>query len=169
MLIFNRAAWEQKNLQSLKANYAAAGARNPLEALKPLYQQADELRAKIERDAATRTWTQPAYKDAALEGMVRAAYPKEFPGVRVLKTGMTYATWKAYNDTSLVGSTSEYKIYRIDWDKYRQKDGLALVQMPGQQLCQIRNFTLEQVRNGASFGAAKLLGVGRGGIFVKCP
>lgn len=168
-LVFDRTAWQQKELKGVQEAYTKAGEQIPAELLAPLFKQADELKAKIEQDAAARGWKQPAYKDAALEGLVRAAYPKQFPGVQLLKTGMTYATWKAYDDTSLVSSYSEYKVYRVDRDKYRQKDGLALARLPNQTLCQIRNFTLEQVRNGAAFGAAHVAGIGRGGIFVKCP
>lgn len=167
-LVYDRAAWQQKELRGVQESYAKAGEQIPAEILAPLFKQADELKAKIEQDALARSWQQPAYKDAALEGLVRAAFPKQYPGVQVLKTGMTYATWKAYDDTSLVSIHTGYKLYRVDRDKYRQKDGLALVRLPGQTLCQIREFTLEQVRNGAAFGAARVAGIARGGVFVKC-
>lgn len=168
-LIFARAAFQQKQLKGVQASYAKAGEKIPAEILAPIFKQADELKEKIERDAATRSWTQPAYKDAALEGLVKAAYLKDFPGVRIFKTGMTYATWKAYDDTSLVRADTDVKIYKYERDKYRRKDGLILVQLPGQPLCQIRNFTLEQTRTGASFGAARAVGTAKGGIFVRCP
>lgn len=167
-LMYDRAAWQQKELKGVQESYSKAGGQIPADTLAPLFKQADELKSKVERDAAARSWQQPAYHDAALEGMARAAFAKQYPGVQVLKTGMTYATWKPYDDTSLVSIHTEYKLYRVDRDKYRQKDGFALVRLPGQALCQIREFTLEQVRNGAAFGAARVAGIARGGVFVKC-
>lgn len=169
MLVYDRAAWERNNLQTAAKRYAEIGEKTPENALSSADETISELKAKIEQDAAGRSWKQPEYKDAALEALVRAAYQKQFPAIKILKTGMTYATWKAYDDTALVGSNSEYKFYRLDRDKYRQKDGLALVQMPNQTLCQIRVFTLQQTRTGAAFGGAKVAGIGRGGTFVKCP
>lgn len=169
MLVFDRTAFQQKQLKGVQSSYAKAGEKIPEDILAPIFKQADELKEKIERDAQTRSWTQPAYKDVALENLVKAVYLKAFPGVKIFKTGMTYATWKAYDDTSLVRADTDVKIYKYERDKYRRKDGLILVQLPGQPLCQIRNFTLEQTRTGASFGAARAVGTAKGGIFVRCP
>jgi len=82
---------------------------------------------------------------------------------------MTYTTWKAFDDTSLVGQGTGYKVYRTEFDKNRYKNGKALVKLPNQPFCQIRNFSLQQTRTGAAYSAAKVAGLGDKGIFVKCP
>jgi hypothetical protein len=170
MLLYDRTAWEQKELASAAKKYADVGEKMPPDLLASLDEKVAELKAKIEEDAQTRHWTQPDYKDAAFEAIVRSAYPKQFPGVKVYKTGMTYATWKAEDDTSLVGSGTGYKVYRTTKDAYRFKLGLALVKLPNQPLCQIRDFEFHQDKTGAGYSAAKLyLPLGYTGIFVKCP
>ncbi|CAN5532548.1 hypothetical protein BH10ACI3_BH10ACI3_18500 [soil metagenome] len=170
MLLYDRAAWEQKELQKIKKSYADAGETMPPSLLAPLDAKVDELKAQIERDAPTRSWTQPPYTDAALEAMARNAYPTQSPGVKVYKTGMLFTTWKAENDTSLIGQTSDYKLYRTTIGAYRYKLGLALVKLPNQPFCQIRDFQVQQDKAGAGYTAAKLhRPLGYTGIFVKCP
>lgn len=170
MLVYDRPAWEQKNAGLIRKQYAAKGETMPPDAFAALYKKADELKAQIERDAPTRNWTQPRYNDAALEAIARGAYPANFPGIKVFKTGMTFTTWKAQDDTSLVGSGTDYKVYRTTKDAYRFKLGLALVKLPNQPFCQIRDFEFHQDKAGAGFSAAKLhLPLGYTGIFVNCP
>lgn len=170
MLLYDRAAWEQKEFQSIKKTYADAGESVPPNLFASLDEKVDELKAQIERDAPTRSWQQPPYTDAGLEAMARKAYPAQHPGVKVFKTGMTFTTWKAMDDTSLVGSGTDYKLYRTTKDAYRYKLGLALVKLPNQPFCQIRDFQVQQDKAGAGFSAAKLhLPLGYAGIFVKCP
>jgi hypothetical protein len=170
MLLYDRAAWEQKELQNIKKTYADAGESVPPNLFAGLDEKVNELKAQIERDAPTRSWTQPPYTDAALEGMARRAYPAQSPGVKVFKTGMTFTTWKAMDDTSLVGSGTDYKLYRTTKGAYRYKLGLALVKLPNQPFCQIRDFQVQQDKAGAGYSAARLhLPLGYTGIFVKCP
>ncbi|MGZ8845716.1 MAG: hypothetical protein ACXW3C_04550 [Pyrinomonadaceae bacterium] len=170
MLLYDRAAWEQKELQNIKKTYADAGESVPPNLFASLDEKVNELKAQIERDAPTRSWTQPPYTDAALEAMARRAYPAQSPGVKVFKTGMTFTTWKAMDDTSLVGSGTDYKLYRTTKGAYRYKLGLALVKLPNQPFCQIRDFQVQQDKAGAGYTAAKLhLPLGYTGIFVKCP
>lgn len=170
MLLYDRAAWEQKEFQSIKRSYADAGEPVPPNLFAGLDNKVNEFKAHIERDAPTRSWTQPPYTDAALEGMARKAYPAQHPGVKVFKTGMTFTTWKAMDDTSLVGSGTDYKLYRTTKGAYRYKLGLALVKLPNQPFCQIRDFQVQQDKAGAGYSAPKLhLPLGYTGIFVKCP
>ena len=170
MLLYDRAAWEQKEFQNIRKQYADAGESVPPNLFAALDEKVNELKAQIERDAPTRSWTQPPYTDAALEGMARRAYPAQSPGVKVFKTGMTFTTWKAMDDTSLVGSGSDYKLYRTTQGAYRYKLGLALVKLPNQPFCQIRDFQVQQDKAGAGYSAARLhLPLGYTGIFVKCP
>ncbi|MCY7345936.1 MAG: hypothetical protein LH614_06905 [Pyrinomonadaceae bacterium] len=164
MLLFERAAWEQKHLQTTSKRYAGAGVKMPPEIIKPLDAKVAELKAKIEKEAPTRSWTQPNFKDAALEASARSRYAANVPGTKVFKTGMTYTTWVARDDKSYIGDG----IYRITPGAYRFKLGLALIQIPNRPFCQIRDFQVTQHRAGAGYGAAKA-SVGSTGIFVKCP
>ena len=126
------------------------------------------MKAKIEEDVKTRVWEQPNFKDAALEALARKEFPTDLPGVKVLKTGMTFTTWKAMDDTSFIGSQGDVRFYRITPGAYRFKLGLALVQLPNRPYCQIREFQATQHKAGAGYGAAKA-SIGGAGIFVKCP
>lgn len=167
-LIYDRAAWEKQTTDRIRKKYAAAGETMPIDSFAALYKKADELKAQIERDAATRSWTQPKYTDAALEALARRQVPIDSPGTKVLKTGMDYTTWEVRDEKSFVGSDSNYKYYKITPGAYRFKRGLALVQVPNQPFCQIRDFILTQHKAGAGYGAAKA-SVSGTGIFVKCP
>ena len=169
-LLYDRAAWEAKELTTAMKIYADAGTVIPADAYAKLDEKVAELKAKIDRDAPTRSWTQPQYSDPASEAMARRAYPSQFPGIKVFKTGMTYTTWKAMDDTSLAGSGTGYKIYKTTIGAYRYKLGLALVKLPNQPFCQIRDFQVQQDRKGAGYSAPRLnLPLGYTGIFVKCP
>ena len=169
ILLYERAAWEQKQLRTAMKKFTDVGEPMPPSFLAPLNEKVDELKAKIDAEAPSRSWEQPPYSDAALEAMVKRAYPGQFPGVKVLKTGMTYTTWKAFDDTSLVGQVGDYKVYTIEKDKNRYKNGEALVKLPNRPFCQIRDFSIQQTRTGASYSAAKIFTLGTSGIFVKCP
>ena len=168
MLLYDRAAWEQKKLKFAKEIYADAGAEMPMKMFAPLNEKADELKAKIESDAPNRSWKQPNFKDAALEALARREVPTDFPGAKVFKTGMDDTTWKVRDDTSLVGSGTGYKLYRTTKGAYRFKLGSALIKLPNQPFCQIREFQVTQYKAGAGFGAAKAWIAGIG-VFVKCP
>jgi hypothetical protein len=83
---------------------------------------------------------------------------------------MTFATWKAEDDTSLVSQGTDYKVYRTTKGAYRYKLGLALVKLPNQPYCQVRDFQFNQYKAGAGYGAAKLTEpIAYSGMFVKCP
>lgn len=168
MMLFERAAWEQKNLQTTRKRFASVGETIPPEVLKPLDEKVAELKAKIEQDALNRSWTQPNFKDVALEALGRREIPTDFPGAKVFKTGMTYTTWEARDTTTYVGSDSKFRFYRITPGAYRYKRGLVLVQLPNRPFCQIREFQVTQYKAGAGYGAAKASG-SLAGIFVKCP
>ncbi len=167
-LLYDRAAWEQSILPAMRKYYLDANAVVPPEILKPLEEKTAELRAKIEREAPTRGWTQPSYADAALEAVIRRQSLTDFPGIKILKIGMDFTTWVARDDKSYVGSDSKFKYYRITPGAYRFKRGLALVKLPNQPFCQVKNFQLTQYKAGAGYGAAKPT-ISGGGTFVKCP
>ncbi len=165
-LLYDRAAWDQKHLAAMNKHYLDAGGVSP-ELFKPLDEKVAELKAKIEQDALNRSWTQPNYKDAALEALGRREVPTDFPGAKVFKTGMTYTTWEVRDTTTYVGSDSKFRFYRITPGAYRYKRGLVLVQLPNRPFCQIREFQITQYKAGAGYGAAKASG-SLAGIFVKC-
>lgn len=168
MLVFNRAAWEQTYLKNLKKKYADIGEVMSPEIFQPLDEFVARMKAKIETDAATREWEKPNFTDAALEALGKRKIAAEFPGSQILKTGMTYTTWKEIDTRTLLGSDSTWKYYKITPGAYRFKQGLALVKMPNSRFCQVREFQVTQQKAGRGFGAAKA-SVGGAGIFVKCP
>lgn len=168
MLLYERAAWETTYLKNLKKQYANTGAVWSPEVLKPLDEFAAQTKAKIESDAAQRDWEKPNFTDAALEALAKRRLAADFPGAQILKTGMTFTTWKEMDTKSLIGSDSTWKYYKITPGAYRYKMGLALVKMPNRPGCQIREFQVTQQKAGAGFGAARA-SLGGAGIFVKCP
>ncbi len=140
----------------------------PPEVLKPLDEYAAGIKEKIESDASEREWEKPHFTDAALEALAKSRFAVDFPGAQVLKTGMTFTTWKVEDTKSFVGSDSNWKYYKITPGAFRYKLGLALIKMPNRPMCQIRGFQLTQHKAGAGYGAAKA-SVAEAGIFVKCP
>lgn len=168
ILVFDRAAWERTYLKNLKKKYTDIGEVMSPEVLQPLDEYVARLKAKIESDATTREWENPNFTDAALEALAKRRIAADFPGAQILKTGMTFTTWKEMDTESLAGTAGNWRFYKITPGAYRYKMGLALVKMPNRPLCQIREFQVTQQKAGAGFGAAKA-SLGGAGIFVKCP
>lgn len=168
LLLYERAAWEQMYLKNLKKKYTERGAVMSPEVFKPLDEYAAAKKEKIESDAAQREWEKPNFTDAAMEALAKRRFAVDFPGIQVLKTGMTFTTWKEMDKTSLIGSDSTWKYYKTTPGAYRYKLGLALIKMPNRPMWQIRGFQLTQHKAGGGFGAAKA-SVAEAGIFVKCP
>lgn len=168
MLLYERAAWEQTYLKNLKKTYTENGAVMSPEVLKPLDELVAAKKEKIETDAAGREWEKPHAADAALEALAKRRFAVDFPGSQVLKTGMTFTTWKVEDTKSYVGSDSTWRYYKITPGAFRYKMGRALVKLPNRPLCQVREFQITQAKAGAGFGAAKA-SIAVAGIFVKCP
>lgn len=139
-----------------------------LEVLKPLDEFVARMMGKIESDAATREWEKPDFTDAALEALGKRKIAAEFPGAKVLKTGMTSTTWAVRDSATFIGSDKNFRFYRITPGAYRYKEGLVLVQLPNRPFCQVRAFQVIQYKSGAGYGAAKAVGSDTG-LFVKCP
>lgn len=104
MLLYERAAWEKQNLQNLKKQYAKTGMVMSPDALKPLDDFVAQTKAKIESNEAQREWEKPHAADAAMEALAKRRFAADFPGAQVLKTGMTFATWKEMDTKSLAGA-----------------------------------------------------------------
>ena len=167
-LIYDRAAWEKKNIEYIRKKYAAAGETMPADAFAALYKIADELKAKIEADAPTRSWEQSKFKDAALEGVVKRRIAADYPGGQVLKIGLDSANWSLRDGKENIGSNSSGTQYYLRIKgAYRIRTGRALVRLPNQSFCQIRYIELIQSKKGAGFEAAWAM-VETRGKFVKC-
>jgi hypothetical protein len=168
VLIYDRAGWEQANVGKIKKEYTDEGETLPAAAFSPLYKIADEVKAKIAADVATRTWKQPRFSDAALEALGRRELAGDFPGAKAIRIGMTYTTWEVRDESTFVGSDSVWRYYRITPGSYRYKNGELLAQLPNRPFCQMREFTVTQRKAGGGYGAAKAYG-STAGTFVKCP
>lgn len=168
MLIYDRAAWEQKTAANIRKEYSVEAETMPVDAFAPLYKIADEVKAKIAADVETRSWKQPKYSDAAFEALGRRELAGDFPGATVSRIGMTYTTWEVRDESTFVGSDSVWRYYRITPGAYRYKNGELLAQLPNRPFCQVREFTVTQRKAGGGYGAAKAYG-STAGTFVKCP
>jgi len=167
--LFDRAAWERELLPVMRKYYLDPNAAFPLELLKPHEEKIAELKAKIEQDAQDKSWTEPKSKDAASEAAARRKFAAAFPGVKVLKTGMTDSTWAVQDSKTEIASTNTgWRLYRVNKGAYRYRSGRALIQLPNQPFCQIREFEVTQYKAGAGYGAAQPW-VADTGKFVKCP
>lgn len=167
-LLFDRAAWESKILPSMRKYYLDSNATISPEIIKPLDEKAAELKSQIEQDAQTKSWTAPKSQDAASEAAARRKFSATFPGVKVLKTGMTDSSWLVQDSKTEIASTNTgWRLYRVNKGAYRYRSGRALIQLPNQPYCQIREFEVTQYKAGAGYGAAQPW-VADTGRFVKC-
>lgn len=166
--LFDRAAWERELLPAMRKYYLDPNAAFPTELLKPHEEKIAELKAKIEQDAQTKDWTEPKTKDAASEAAARRKFAAAFPGVKVLKTGMTDSTWAVQDSKTEIASTNTgWRLYRVNKGAYRYRSGRALIQLPNQPFCQIREFEVTQYKSGGGYGAGQPW-VADTGRFVKC-
>ncbi len=166
--LFERAAWEQSLLPAMRKYYLDPNAAFPTELLKPHDAKIAELKGKIEQDAQTKSWTEPKSKDAASEAAARRKFAAEFPGAKVLKTGMTDSNWAVMDSKTEIASTNTgWRLYRVNKGAYRYRSGRALIKLPNQPYCQIREFEVTQYKSGAGYGAAQPW-VADTGRFVKC-
>lgn len=166
--LFDRAAWEQSLLPAIRKYYLDPNAVFPTELLKPHEAKITELKAKIEQDALTKSWAEPKTQDAALEAAARRKFSADLPGVKVLKTGMTDSTWAVMDSKTEIASTNTgWRLYRINKGAYRYRTGRALIQLPNQAFCQIREFEVTQYKAGAGYGAANAW-IADTGRFAKC-
>ncbi len=166
--LYDRAAWERAILPAMRKYYLDPNAVVPPELFKPHDAKIAELKAKIEQDAQTKSWTEPKSKDAASEAAARRKFSAELPGVKILKTGMTDSTWAVMDSKTEIGGTNTgWRFYRINKGAYRYRSGRALIQLPNHPFCQIREFEVTQYKAGAGYGAANGW-VADTGRFVKC-
>lgn len=166
--LFNRAAWERELLPAMRKYYLDPNAAFPTELYKPHEAKIAELKGQIEQDATTKDWTETKSKDAASEAAARRKFSAAYPGVKILKTGMTDSTWSVQDSKTEIASTNTgWRLYRVNKGAYRYRAGRALIQLPNQPYCQIREFEVTQYKAGAGYGAAQPW-VADTGKFVKC-
>jgi hypothetical protein len=100
--------------------YTREGKSMPPDKLKPLEDKVAELKRAIEQNATR--WKFPAGKphDAAIEARARAGVKTKFPGATIIKTALDGTDWTILkNDLGI--------------PRYRTRDVLVLVQIPGQK------------------------------------
>jgi len=171
MMVFEPEAHRQKMTAELQAEYAKRGAQLPFNFYDKYASIAPKMKMLIEQSIATRTWTMPTIKDAALESLMRGQYAKS-PAVSkaaIQKVSFVANTWASVDDMNWISTTGNVSLYRIEKNKHRFRRGYVLVKMPNRPECQAREFVLRQDRAGGGFGATKVEDLGGGGIFIKCP
>lgn len=155
-IVFDRAAWEREERARLARHHSAASEEMLKKYFAEIFTRADEVKARIEREAPAKSWDAPLLHNAALEGMVRSYYAKYLPGVTVVKIGMYQNDYKLFKNN--LGIPTSQVI-----------SGVALVKVANRPLCQSQIFELKkEYLGGGRFSAVKPLYVGREGTFVKC-
>lgn len=169
-IIFSRGAWENEKFRvpKISKEYAAEGEVMPTGAFAPLYKIADEVKEKIAADAPTRSWTPTKSREPSLEAAAARKVSAEFPGAKVLKSGMTDSGWGVMDSKTEIASTNTgWRLYRVNKGAYRVRGGNVLIQLPGQPFCQVRVFEVTQYKAGGGYGAAQGW-VSDTGRFVNC-
>lgn len=155
-IVFDRAAWEREERAKLAKHHSAASEEMLKKYFAEIFTKADEVKARIEREAPAKSWDAPLLHNAALEGMIRSYYAKYLPGVTVVKIGMYQNDYKLFKNN--LGIPTSQVI-----------SGVALVKVANRPLCQSQIFELKkEYLGGGRFSAVKPLYVGREGTFVKC-
>ncbi len=161
MILYEPEKWKAKTRIQLAKSYADYGVPVPADVFTEIDAKAAELKAVIERTAPTRSFTQPAHKDAAVEAFIKPKLLAAHPGSQILRIGGSYPSWVKRESVSLVGSGTGYKLYKIEYKDYKQ--GYALMKMANRPFCQVRSWI-------AGRGAKGMVAdLGEAGEFVKCP
>lgn len=160
-LIWERDKWRSEKLTWLRPKYAVYKVDVPADATAAAEAKADELKSIVLRDAPSRSYKQPMYRDAAAESVVKAALAKEYPGVQVVKIGLDYRTWVQRKSLDYVASDDIFRYYKVSYNSYKR--GTALLKIPGRPLCQMQDWVV-----GLSGGKVVPAGVGGSGTFMRC-
>lgn len=160
-LIWERPKWRAEKIAWLKPKYAEYGAEVPADVFDAVDKRADELKAKVLRDAPNRSYKMPPNRDAGVEAFMRGQFAKEYPGVQVIKIGLDYATWVQRKSLTYVGSDEIFRYYKVNYNSYKR--GTALLKIPGRPLCQMQDWVVGR-------GASGLVpvAVGGSGTFMRC-
>lgn len=163
ILLFERDRWKAEMIAKAQAKFAEFGVEMPTDFLAQVELKADELLNLINQNAPNRNWEKPPYNDSAVESFIRGKYlaDSDYKGVKVLKIGLDYATWKKYESLSYLGSDSNFRYYKVEYNEYKR--GWSLIKLPNQPFCQAQEFIVG--RNG---GKIVLVSLGGSGIFMRC-
>lgn len=162
LLAFETDAWVKAEAGKLAKDYAKWGEQPPADAFKPTIAKIPDLVAKIDRDGQANTFDPPKFRDAAVEGLVKAELAKS--GAKVIAIGGTYQAWAAYDEKSWVKSDNRYDYYRVTKGKNKYKRGRVLVQVPNRPHCQSREWIVKKVGGGRPVVDY----IDPGGAFVRC-
>lgn len=162
-LLFEPAQWKAEMNAKAKQKFAEYGVEMPSDFFAEVEKKADELLSLINKNAPNRNWQKPPYNDAAVESFIRTKYSADvdYKGVKVFKTGLDYTTWKKYESLSYLGSDSNFRYYKVEYNEYKR--GWVLVKLPNQPFCQAQEFIV-----GRQSGKIVLVSLGGSGIFMKC-
>jgi hypothetical protein len=91
MMVFEPEAYKQKLAGEFQTEYAKRGAQRPTDFYDKYAAISPTMKTRIEEQMATRTWTMPTIKDAALEALMRGQYAKSpaLSKATVLKVGFS--------------------------------------------------------------------------------
>jgi len=169
IVLFDRAAWSKKNLQSYKTQFGLTDAEIETKVFTPVAGKIGELEAKIESDSSNPAPPLPKFSEPALAATVKRTFATGYPGGQVLKIGLDSANWSVRDGKENIGSNSNGTQYYLRIKgAYRIRTGRAIVRLPNQPSCQIRYIELTQTKKGAGFEAAWAM-VEKRGKYVKCP
>lgn len=169
VLLFNRAAWSKKNLESYKTQFGLTDADIETKVFTPLAGKFSELKERIESDSLKPGAPLPKFSDPSLAATVKRTFTTAYPGGQVLKIGLDSANWSLRDGNRNIGSNSAGTQYYLRIKgAYRIRTGVAIVRLPNQPYCQSRYIELTQPKKGAGFDAAWAM-VETKGKYVKCP
>lgn len=162
-LLFERAKWKADQSAKFKLKFAEYGVEMPVDFLGEVEKKADQLMSLINQNAPNRSWEKPPYSDASVESFVKTKYAAEpeYKGAKITKIGLDYTTWKQRESLSYIGSDSNFRYYKVEYNEYKR--GWALVKMPNQPFCQAREWIV-----GRKNGGLVIVSLGGSGIFMKC-
>ncbi len=155
-IVFDRAAWEREERAKLTKNYPGTPEDKLKKYFAEIFTKADEVKARVEGEAPTKSWNAPLLHNATFEGMVRNYYAKNRPGVTVVKIGMYQSDFRLFKNSLGIPTT-------------QVTSGVALVKVANRPFCQSQIFELnKEYIGGGRWSAVKPIYIGREGIFVKC-
>ncbi len=156
IIVFERERWVASLGVDYPEVFKEAGVASSADLFAEVFARADELKARIERDAPTRSWDSPTLHNAALEAYVRNYYAKYRKGFQILKVGMTMTGFRTFKNS--LGIPTSQVI-----------SGSALVRVENRPFCQNQVFELKKdYLGGGRFSAVQPGYIGVEGTFVKC-
>lgn len=162
-LMYDRTGWRQEQTAKLKPRFAEFGVDMPADVFAEVEKRADELKQLIEQTAPNRFWEAPPFHDPVVEAFIKARYAADpdYRGVTVLKTGLDYKVWTERKGLSYLGSDSNFRYYKVEYNYYKR--GWALVKLPNRPYCQAQEWIVGRGAKGMV-----VVSLGGSGIFMKC-